>query len=230
MSQLLQIIQSRKNKINSTSKEYKYYFEHGGLPGICFIQNKKLRELKIKEQLATILERDVRMIFPTTLAPAKIFDLMQYISKNQGSRFSYTDASKSTQITTPTIKKLIYAFEAMFLIRRLKVEDSYQGEVFFLEDQAESNYLSQHSLSDKEQLEQLIYRNLRAQMYYDLGLSFKEFYFETRGGVRIPYAIECNVFRLAIIPIEEEIPNRVEKSAAGSFLKKYNQSRVLFLH
>jgi hypothetical protein len=24
------------------SKEYKYYFEHGGLPGICFIQNQKL--------------------------------------------------------------------------------------------------------------------------------------------------------------------------------------------
>lgn len=42
---LSDIYKSQKNK----SKEINYYFKRGGLPGICFIQNDKLRESKIKD-------------------------------------------------------------------------------------------------------------------------------------------------------------------------------------
>jgi predicted AAA+ superfamily ATPase len=227
---IIQSINSKKNKIGSSSKEYKYYFSHGGLPGICFIQNQKLRELKVKEQLATILERDIRQVYPTTLPNSQILDFLQYVAKVQGKRFNYSEARKNTGITIQTQKKLLYALEAIFLIRRFKVEGSYTAEVYYLEDQAESLQLSQNTLSDFEYFEQLIYRNLRAQFFYNLGLTCKEFHFETRGGVRIPYAIECDGYHLGIIPIEEEIPNRSEKSAAASFLKVYNNSRILFLH
>lgn len=227
---IIQIINSKKNKIGFSSKEYASYFKHGGLPGVCFIQNKKLRELRIKEQLAAILERDIRQVYPTTLPNSQILDLLQYIAKQQGKRFNYSDAKKNIGITIPTQKKLLYALESIFLIRRLKVEGSYTGEVYYLEDQAESLQLSQNSLSDFDYYEQLIYRNLRAQLYYNIGLTFKEFSYETRGGVRIPYAIECEGYNLALIPAEEEIPNRSEKAAAASFLKTYNNSRALFLH
>lgn len=227
---IIQIINSKKNKIDLSSKEYKYYFNHGGLPGICFIQNQKLRELKLKEQLATILERDIRQVYPTTLPNSQILDFLQYVAKMQGKRFNYSEARKSTGITIQTQKKLLYALEAIFLIRRLKVEGSYSAEVYYLEDQAESLQLSQNTLSEFEYFEQLIYRNLRAQLFYNIGMTYKEFHFETRGGSRIPYAIECDGYHLGILPIEEEIPSRSEKSAAASFLKVYNNSRVLYLH
>ncbi len=110
------------------------------------------------------------------------------------------------------------------------MEGSYSAEVYYLEDQAESLQLSQSTLSDFEYFEQLIYRNLRAQLFYSVGTTYKEFHFETRGGVRVPYAIECEGYHLGIIPIEGEIPGRSEKSAAASFLKVYNNSRVLYLH
>jgi predicted AAA+ superfamily ATPase len=230
IDKIIQVVNSKKNKINQRSKEYKYYFEHGGLPGICFIQNKKLRELKVKEQLSTILERDIRQVYPTNLPNSQILDFLQYIAQQQGRRFNYSDAKKKIGITMPTQKKLLYALESIFLIRRLKVEGSYSGEIYYLEDQAESLQLSQNILSHFEYYEQLVYRNLRAQLFYNMGLSFKEFSYETRGGVRIPYAIECEGYNLAILPIKEEMPNRSEKAAAASFLKTYNNSRILFLH
>lgn len=230
IDKIIQIILSKKNKINSASKEFAYYSQHGGLPGVCFIQNKKLRQLKIKEQISTLLERDIRQIYPTTLSHLQILDFLQYLAKKQGQLFNYSDAKKITGITASTQKKLLYALESIFLIRRLKSEGSYTGEIYYLEDQAESVYLTQNTLSDFEYFEQLIYRNLRAQLYYNMGLSFKEFYFQTRGGVRIPYAIECEGYNLALLPIEDEIPNRSEKAAAASFLKIYKNSSVLFLH
>ena len=125
---------------------------------------------------------------------------------------------------------MLYALEAIFLIRRLKVEGSFSAEVYYLEDQAESLQLSQNTLSDFDYFEQMIYRNLRAQLFYNIGSTYKEFHFETRGGVRIPYAIECDGYHVGIVPIEEEIPSRSEKSAAATFLKVYNNSRVLYLH
>lgn len=230
IEKIIQIINSKKNKISSSSKEYKYYFEQGGLPGACFIQNKKMRDLRIKEQLSTILERDVRQVYPTTLPNSQILDFLQYLAREQGQIFNYTSAKKATGVTLPTQKKLLYALESIFLIRRIKVEGFYSGEVYYLEDQAESKQLSQNTLSDFEYYEQLIYRNVRAQLVYNMGLTFKEFYYATRGGVRIPYAIECDGYNLALIPIEEENPSRSEKAAAASFLKTYNNSRVLFLH
>ena len=160
----------------------------------------------------------------------QVFDLAQYISRNQGSPFNYSKCQKETGLSASTIKKLIGALEAVFILRRLKVEGSFSGEVFYLEDHAESQLLSQESLSSQEVLEQLIYRNLRVQLYYNLGLSFREFYYETRGGVRIPYAIQANNHNLAILPTEAELPNRSERAGAASFLKKYINSRVLFLH
>lgn len=115
MEQVLQSLASSKIKLSPISKEYRYYFKDGGLPGICFIKDDRMRNLKIKEKLA--------------------------------------------------------------------------------------------------------YRNIRAQLYYKLGLSFREFQFSTRGGSRIPYCIEHSGTKLGILPIESETPSASEKAYASSFFK-----------
>jgi predicted AAA+ superfamily ATPase len=79
------------------TKPSKYYFEHGGLPGVCFIKNRKLRELRFKEQLATILERDIRQVYPTTLPNVQIFEFLQFIAKNQGRKFNHSEAKKTLE-------------------------------------------------------------------------------------------------------------------------------------
>ncbi|HEY8272273.1 MAG TPA: AAA family ATPase [Pseudobdellovibrionaceae bacterium] len=231
LSTMDRVAQSLSNsKISGLEKQYNYYFEHGGLPGVCFIQNKNLRHLRIKEQLQTLLDRDVRLVYPTNLSFSQIQDFFRYIAQNQGQDFNYSAAQKAIGLSPVTQKKLLQAFEGIFLIRRLRIEGTKKGDIFYLEDQAESFFMLDGQQTEKDQLEQLAYRNLRTQWYYQLGSTTREFHFLTRGGARLPFCIEQGGKRLGMLPIEEELPNRSEKSSAASFLKKYENARVLFLH
>lgn len=230
IDRVIQSLESRKKEISGLMKEYRYYYNHGGLPGVCFIRDDRLRNLRIKEQLLTILDRDIRLVYPTTLPYSQILEFLRYIALTQGRPFNYSEAQKVSLISAVTQKKLLYALEAVFLIRRLPIDGTQKGPVFYLEDQAEAKYLFEQNLTEMDEFEHLIYRNLRTQLFYKLGPSFREFHFLTRGGSRIPYAIELGGFRLGILPIEEERPNRRESAGAASFLKKYGNSRILFLH
>lgn len=230
IERVAQSLETRSKAALGLTKEFKYYFDHGGLPGVCFIRDNRLRNLRVKEQLQTLLDRDIRLVYPTSLPYSQILDYLKFLAKNQGRPWSYEDAKDSCGISSITQKKLLYALEAIFLIRRLPVEGTKKGFVFFLEDQAEAKYLLEDKITLEDEFEHLIYRNLRAQIYYKLGQSFREFHFLTRGGARIPYAIEQDRFKLGILPISDEIPSRSEKASADSFLKHYENGRILFLH
>lgn len=229
LERVIQSLQTHSKHAHSLTKEFNYYFDHGGLPGVCFIRDKKLRNLRIKEQLQTILDRDLRLVYPTTLPYTQILDFLIFLARTQGQKFNYSDATRACQISDTTQKKLLYALESIFLIRRVPIEGE-KGQIFYLEDQAESKYLLDGNLIESDAFEQLIYRNIRTQLYYKLGQSFREFHFLTRGGSRIPYAIEQSGVILGVLPIKEENPNRAELASAASFLKKFEKSRVLFLH
>lgn len=211
------------------TKEYNYYFKHGGLPGICFIQDAKVRTKKISEQLRTILDRDLRLITPTTIAYPQLLEFLRYIAYNQGEIFSFSAAQRETGISAVTQKKLLYALEAIFLIRPLKVIGDLKGTTYFLEDQAEANLLTNDELTLNEQRQHLVYRNLRTQLYYQVGVPFNEFTYRTRGGVNIPYCIERETHRLAIIVLENDKPSASELAHGGSFLKRFENGRVLYL-
>jgi predicted AAA+ superfamily ATPase len=210
-------------------KEYKYYLSRGGLPGSCFINNDNLRNLKIRERLSTILDRDIRMIHSTNLSLNQLTDFLRFIANSQGEEFSYAAAQRNTQISPITQKKLLYSFESAYLIRRLPVEGGAKGHAYYLEDQGESySLMDQNDLNSIELKQQLIYRNLRAQLYYDLGSSFRESFYLTRSGAKIPYVIEKNNFKIAVKYIFDK-PTRSDIATAESFLKKHDQSRVLLL-
>jgi predicted AAA+ superfamily ATPase len=230
MDRVAQSLMSQSKFFAGLGKEYSYYFDHGGLPGVCFIRDENLRNLRIKEQLQTILDRDLRLVYPTNLPYTQILDFLKFIATHQGQTFSYAEASKTCGISDVTQKKILNALEAVFLIRRIPIEGTSSGQVFYLEDQAEAKYLADYKMSPKDEFEHLIYRNLRTQFYYKLGSSFREFHFLTRGGSRIPYAIEQGPFILGILPIQDESPNRSESASAASFLKKYGNARILYLH
>ena len=112
----------------------------------------------------------------------------------------------------------------------MPIEGNKKGFVFYLEDQAEAKFLMDHTVDRFTEFEHLVYRNIRLQFHYRLGESFREFHYLTRGGARIPYAIETRNYKLGVLNIENDTPSRKESAAAASFLKSYANSRVLYLH
>ena len=221
-------IESINFKTLPSKKDCHIFEECGGLPGICFIRNKQLRTLKIQDQVKTILDRDVRLVSPTTISYQQIFDLASLLAAQQGQVIDYTQLKKETELSTPTIKKLIYAFEAVFLIRQIRIEGGKKGFVIVFEDQAESNYFSGGKVDDYWNYAFFLYRNIRTEFSYQLGLNYRFFSYSTLGGAKIPFAVETPDGVLGYMPIESDHISHSELMSAQSFLKKYSASKVIF--
>jgi predicted AAA+ superfamily ATPase len=205
------------------------YLRHGGLPGVCFIREESLRNSRISEQLTTILDRDLRTVYPTTIPYSQLFDFLSALSTQEGLPIKYSDLKKITGISEVTQKKLLYALESIFLIRRIPLGSGGQkGFVCYLEDQAEALFLdSQKSL--QTQIEGLIYRNSRVHFNYQVGNSYRYFHYLTRSGARVPIALEKDHSILGFIPLKEDSPSRSDLASAKSFLKTYASSKIIYL-
>ena len=210
--------------------EYTQYFTNGGLPGVCFIRNEKLRNLRISDQLNTILDRDIRLVYPTTLPYIDILQLCESLSKVQGLQISYTDLKQETNISTPTIKKLISSFESIFLLRLLPIRGGRKGHICFFEDQAESRFFQGGQIDPYQDYIQMIYRNVRTEYAYSIGEKFQFFHYRTINGSTVPFAVETNHGILGYYPTQSAEPSHAELMSAQSFIKKMNGSKVIFLH
>ena len=210
-------------------KELSQYLQHGGLPGVCFIRDTVTRERKILDQLSTILDRDIRLIYPTTVPYTQIFDFVCELAKNEGNPLKYSQLEKSTKLSESTQKKLLHSLESIFLLRLIPIEGDRRGFCYFFEDQAESRFLSQGKTSELTQIEGFVYRHLRTQWAYRLEQNPRYFHYKTRAGVRIPLCLSLPSCHLAFLFIQEDQPNRQDMAAANSFFRSYNNSRAIFL-
>jgi predicted AAA+ superfamily ATPase len=215
---------------NGVERNLETYFTRGGLPGICFIRDDRIRATRIREQLATILDRDLRTVYPTTLPFSQLLDFLRFLAVNQGEPITYSVIQRNLGISEATQKKLLFALESVFLLRRLPIEGGRKGHIAFLEDQAESYFLQQKdSQPSPADLEGLLYRNIRVQFMYRLGENVREFHFLTRGGARVPFCFQTQSGILGFLPIEQESPNRSDSATAASFLKSYANAKFVFL-
>jgi len=228
INQLAQKFEKKKNSLKSLDEYIDLYLERGGLPGICFIRDSKIRQERIAEQLQTILDRDIRMIFPTTLSFVQILNYLRALAQGQGEPLNFSQLRVQTGISSVTQKKLLYAFEAVFLLRTIPLIGGQKGVSVYFEDQAESKYLDKGKTKLKA-FEELIYRNLRAEFMYQIGEHFQCFQYQTRSGARIPFAFETDKGVLGALPILEDEPTRSHFAMANSFLKKFLKSKVLIV-
>ena len=210
-----------------TIKEYE---QRGGLPGVFSIRNDAVRKQKINDQLMTILDRDLREVFKTTLSFKEISGLLTQLSLIEGQMFSYSDLQKKTGIPRATIKNLIVAFESLFLIRTLPVQGGKKGFVIYFEDQGECRFLNQARPESYYARAGVIYRNLRAELFYDNANPFEFFYYQTKHNATMPICINWLGSTLAVLPLQEQVASHKEIMAAQSFLKKYEYSKVILLH
>ncbi len=206
------------------------YFENGGLPGLCFIRDASFRERKLDTQIETILDRDLRKIVSTNAAYPQIRRLLQSLADQQGELFNWSDLRKATEISIPTLKKLVYAMESVFLLRTILVEGDYSGPVHYFEDMCECAFLRTSPLSIQQKIAQFASIHIRGELSYGTTTPFRLFQYRTRSGVNVPIAIQLKDSFLGVVPLESDYPSRVEMAAADSFLKKYSRSKVVFLH
>jgi hypothetical protein len=221
-----------KNHVSrpSLSKTIHDYQLYGGLPGICFIRNEKMRVQKIRDQLQTILDRDLREIFSTRLSSSQIFEFAEGLALQEGAPISYTKLLKDTGVSSLSAKKLIDALEATFLIRLLKVEGGKKGWIFYFEDHAESLYLSAEKLDPSIYYSGFLFRNIRAEFSYSGEHHFRFFHYLTRHNTSLPFAVEWDGKCLGFLPLRLPNPSHAEIMAAQSFLKRYNDAKVVMIH
>ncbi|MCM2276802.1 MAG: AAA family ATPase [Oligoflexia bacterium] len=206
------------------------YLRQGGLPGIFAIRDESIRRQRFETQINTLLERDLKLIQQTTLSYRVLRHLLALLAERNGAPLDLAALNRETRISVPTLKKLLSAFEAMFLIRILPTEGSQKRPVVFFEDIGEANALFDHSRHPLNQLTAFLFNNLRAQVAYrpDSGISI--FQFRNRGGSLVPLCFRAGGACLGIIPILEETPDLSAIRSARSFVGTYRDAKVLLVH
>lgn len=213
-------------------EEIERYATRGGLPGLWLMRDDRLRERRLAEQLATILDRDIRQVYPTTLSYRQLLDFLTELALREGRPLRFSDIARKVRIADATQHKLLYAMEAVFLIRVFPVAGGMRGPVVRLEDQAESAYL-RSILQDKADplppAESMLYRHVRVQFAYHAQGRRDFFHYQTRGGARVPLAVQTADGVLGFMVTEEPSPARSHLAGAASFFKAYPNSRIVYV-
>ncbi|MGK5089899.1 AAA family ATPase [Bdellovibrionota bacterium FG-2] len=210
------------------------YLEAGGLPGVCFMRDSKARTKRIEEQIYTILDRDIRTVYPLKLAYRQILEFLGELANAEGEPINHSFLKSRTGISPITQKKLLYALEAVFVIRMHRIQSENTKWTYLFEDQAEWRWLAQQQTTNEDALLEkqwagLIYRNLRLQSEYILGAQDQLFGYQTRSGVHVPLAIQTEKGILGILPLLTDDISHRSLMAAHSFLKRFGNSSVLFV-
>lgn len=203
---------------------------HGGLPGIFAVRDAGVRAQRFETMLNTLLERDLQLILKTTLSYSSLRGLLGALALGQCQPIEWSTLSRQARISVPSLKKLIQAFEAMYLIRQIPTEGSERKPVLFFEDQGEATHLASNRYDDSTQLLRFLYSELRHQTHYRPEVGASIFQFRNRGGALVPLCFRAGHSVLGIIPILSENPHPSALATARSFLRTYPESKLLYVH
>jgi predicted AAA+ superfamily ATPase len=209
--------------------DFDRYLERGGLPGICFLHDSSVRERKFEAHIETLLERDLRLLQPTTLPFSQLRALLTSLAVRQGEPLELTELSRETRISTVTLKRLLLSFEGLFLIRRLRTEGGRAKDVIFLEDQGFAHHLQIPRPRTGMDLVCGLYSSLRTELHYETSaVRWSVFQFRTPKGAYLPLCFQVDGKFLGISPSLEENPARADIVSAQQFQKAYPGAKVIF--
>jgi predicted AAA+ superfamily ATPase len=215
---------------NRLSKLIEKYFLQGGLPGVCFIRDNNLRAGKFDDYLLTILDRDLRLVKKILLPFSDILKLVKTLSTQQGQPIDYSFLRSQTGISVPTIKKILYALEAVFILRFVPIEGSTSGSTFYFEDQGERVHLFGGIPDILSSLAHFAFTNVRPQFSYRLGERVQCFQYRTRGGALVPIAFKSPKGVLGVLPVRSATKIENIYGTANSFLGAYGNAKLLVVH
>ena len=201
----------------------------GGLPGLCFIRNDRIRTSKTKTQLDTILDRDLREIISTRFSLHDLREICSQIANLSGSPMHLADIKLGRRINSVSMRELLQALESLFLIRTLPVLGDQKGTSYFFEDFLEFNSLRTDAITPHEKDELSLFHFVRSAFAVCPQLDYQLFQYSTRGGAWIPLAVRTQERITGFRVIQDQKPNRIERASSKSFLAKYPQSKVIYL-
>ena len=213
-----------------SERDVDLYLTQGGLPGIFTVRNSAIRIQKIETQLNTILERDLKLIIETSLSYRTLKNLLSALALRQNQPLEWAGLSRQTRISVPTLKKLIAAFESIFILRIISTEGTDKKPVIFFEDQGEASYLAENRYDLLTNRIRFLFANLRAQILYRPDLGIRMFQYRNRGGGYVPLCFGKGNSFLGIIPILEDRPSLSEIRGAQSFIKTYQRAKIIYCH
>ena len=130
----------------ATAAAFEQAMLQGGLPGIFSVRSAAVRAQRFETILDAVLARDFRLLLQTSLGYPQLRSLLEALALRQGLPLEYADLSRRCRISVPTLKKLISAFESMFLIRQVPTIGTDKKPVIFFEDQGEATHLHDRRL------------------------------------------------------------------------------------
>lgn len=107
------------------------FLNSGGMPGICFSRDMAIQSNYFESQLDTLLERDLKLVYATSLPYRTLKAILTWIALHQGEALDYVEIAKFSQTSALTVKKILSALEAIFLIRIFSTEGGKKVQSLF---------------------------------------------------------------------------------------------------
>ncbi len=211
----------------SPESAFTSYLSHGGLPGIAFFRSPSVRADRWQTQIDTLLNRDLRLVQQTSLPYQSLRDLLEYLATQQGKPFELKAAISASQISGITIKKLLFAYEALFLIRLVKCVGDEKKPTYFLEDQGLSSWISRRGLETSQDIVRCLYANLRQEIHYRPELNGKVYQFRTKNDVEIPIVFDADSIKIGILATTDVALRPKTIGNAQAFLNKFPDFRCV---
>jgi predicted AAA+ superfamily ATPase len=200
---------------------FEEYLQTGGLPGIAFFRSPEIRADRWQSQIDTLLNRDLRLIQNTTLPYAALRSLLEFLALHQGSPFELQEAVKATQISAVTIRRLLFAYEALFLIRLVQCTGDQKKPTYFLEDQGFASWIARSGLDRPQDIVRGLYANLRQELHYRPELNGRIYQYRTKHAVEIPLVLDATGVKVGLLASLERELRPKTLASAQAFLKKH---------
>ena len=203
----------------------KRYAQVGGLPGICFRRDEKIRERLWELHLETILSRDIEMIAPSRLGYLKIRRLLVEVLLQSGLPVNKALIAKRVGTSGSTVSRFLDAFESLFLIKK-------HGSTYYSCDLGLLNHLIPFGgFSERLTWIRIFHVELRTQLEYHYRSLYQLGEVKTRGGMDIPFLIEFkSLGKFALtVDAEDRATDKSLKSLTW-FKKRSPEAKTIAFH
>ncbi len=223
----LDIHTTAKQKPRVSETQWGHFLKAGGLPGICFRRSASLIHQAFENHLETLLDRDLRILTDSRLSYSVLRLILKELALQVGTNLNHEMICRNARVSKPTLKKIIFALETLFIIRTIPKKGSVKHHSLFLEDVGLLNHLVGTELNPRLIELNAIYQQIRTPYHCSAETHFSIFQYETRGGAYAPLAIEYGGRSTAIIITPHSEPQLSDLRSAQSFLKAFKDSRVI---
>lgn len=213
-----------------SAQEFEAFLETGGLPGISFFRSSAVRTDRLQTHIDTLLNRDLRLVQNTSLPYQALRDLLEFIAINQGSPFELNEAVRRSQISAVTVKRLLFAYEALFLIRAVPSQGDRKKTTYFLEDQGFATWIGRSRLDQPSDITRGLYSNLRHELHYRPERNGRIYQYRTKHDVFVPLVFDDQFTKIAIVPTLDSAPRPKTLGSALAFIKKNPEFKVVIAY